>query len=26
LVTRKDLFPKNWWFVWPELANKKNIV
>ena len=20
LVTRKDLFPKNWHFVWPELA------
>ena len=20
LVTRKDLFPNNWWIVWPELA------
>jgi len=20
LVTRKEMFPNNWWFVWPELA------
>lgn len=22
LVTRKELFPETWQFVWPELANK----
>jgi DNA-binding transcriptional regulator YdaS (Cro superfamily) len=21
LVTRKTLFPNNWWIVWPELKN-----
>ena len=25
LVTRRDLFPNNWWLIWPELADiKKN--
>ena len=25
LVTRQDLFPTNWWLVWPELLPKNNI-
>jgi DNA-binding transcriptional regulator YdaS (Cro superfamily) len=24
LVTRKDLFPNNFWLVWPELLEKNN--
>lgn len=24
LVTRQDLFPKNWYLVWPELLPKSN--
>ena len=24
LVTRKDLFPNNFWLVWPELLEKPN--
>ncbi len=24
LVTRKDLFPNNFWLVWPELLEKTN--
>ena len=24
LVTRKDLFPNNFWLVWPELLEKHN--
>ena len=23
LITRKDLFPDNWWLVWPELVENK---
>jgi DNA-binding transcriptional regulator YdaS (Cro superfamily) len=25
LVTRKDLFPNNFWLVWPELLEKTNV-
>ena len=24
LVTRKDLFPNNFWLIWPELLEKSN--
>jgi hypothetical protein len=24
LVTRQDLFPKNWYLIWPELLPKSN--
>jgi DNA-binding transcriptional regulator YdaS (Cro superfamily) len=24
LVTRQDLFPKNFWLIWPELLPKNN--
>jgi len=26
LVTRKDLFPKTYFFVWPELAENNKVV
>jgi DNA-binding transcriptional regulator YdaS (Cro superfamily) len=26
LVTRKDLFPNGWHYIWPELANKDVVV
>jgi hypothetical protein len=24
LVTRKDLFPNNFWLIWPEMLEKSN--
>ena len=26
LVTRKDLFPNNFWLIWPEMLEKHNLM